>query len=667
MRRRFPIQLKLTIGSLFPLLAAILVSWLTGVYLIESRIAAQAQDRVRTDLNSAREVYLNELDHIRNVVKFTGRSSIVAMAISAHDRAALDSHLTSLLQNEQLDFLNVVNAYGQIVYRAGNPDDTDTCQWSRRIVDEAISGKEASGTMVIPYEELLKDSPLLEKSVVIPVRATPRARQTTKQIERDGMFLVSVAPVRSADGTVVGALYGGIMLNNNNKLVDRIKRIIYEGVQFDGKDTGSATIFLNDLRIATNVTTPDGARAVGTLMSEQVFDRVLLEKRKWIGRAFVLDNWYFAAYEPIVDLDGKVVGSLYAGMSEKPYLRIQHQLNLIYGGVLIFGTLTGLALSWQMGSRLASPIRKLENLARQVAAGEREVQIDVDSRDEIGELAGEFNQMTRALIRQEEEIRELNRGLEQKVRERTAELEEKNQLLLKAREELVRAEKLAAIGELAAGVAHEINNPMSIIRGNAELLQMAIPPGDSNHEEVEIISRQVGRVERIVANLLKFARQGAKPEGRVDIGLLLDEVLGQLGHQVPLTGIVIRKDYAREPALLPGDPDQLRQVFTNLLLNAVQSMAGSGTLTVATRDDIMAGACNVAISDTGQGIAPENLPQLFNPFFTTKAGGTGLGLSVSYGIIKEHGGRIEVAGRPGEGATFTVILPLQGSEVELDG
>jgi two-component system NtrC family sensor kinase len=664
MRRRFPIQLKLTIGSLIPLLAAIIVTWLTGVYLIEARIAAQAQDKVRTDLNSAREVYLNELDHIRNVVKFTGLSPTVATAITAHDRTVLDAHLTPLLENEHLDFLNLVDANGQIVFRAGNPDESDVCQWSRRIVAQVIGGKEASGTIVIPYEDLLKDNPKLAERVVIPVRATPRARQTTKQFESEGMFLVAAAPVKSADGTVVGALYGGVMLNNNNKLVDRIKKIIYEGVEFEGKDAGGATIFLNDLRIATNVMAPDGTRAVGTLMSEQVFDRVLLEKRKWIGRAFVLDNWYFAAYEPIIDLEGKVVGSLYAGMSEKPYLRIQHQLNLIYSWVLVFGMLTGIALSWQMGSRLARPIRKLENLVRQVAAGEREVQIEVETRDEIGALAGQFNQMTKALIRQEEEIRELNRGLEQKVRERTAELEEKNLQLLKAREELVRAEKLAAVGELAAGVAHEINNPMAIIRGNAELLQMAIPPDDPSHEEVEIITRQVGRVERIVASLLKFARQGAKQDGSVDIGLLLDEVLGQLGHQVPLTGIVIRKNYDRELSPLPGDPDQLRQVFTNLLLNAVQAMAGSGTLSVATLADMTAGACSVTISDTGHGVAPENLTQLFNPFFTTKAGGTGLGLSVSYGIVKEHGGRIEVASQPGNGAVFTVTLPLsRGDEM----
>src|SRR6185369_1858473 len=147
--------------------------------------------------------------------------------------------------------------------------------------------------------------------------------------------------------------------------------------------------------------------------------------------------------EPILDIEGKVVGSLYVGMSEKPFLKIKRQLNLVYAGVLFFGSLAGIALSWQMGSRLARPIHILESLARRVAKGERPVTIAVNSRDEIGDLAGELDQTARTLIQREEEIRELNRGLEQKVLERSAELEEKNLLLLKTREELVRAEKLA--------------------------------------------------------------------------------------------------------------------------------------------------------------------------------------------------------------------------------
>ncbi len=658
MPRRFPIQLKLTIGALIPLFIAILICWLTGFSLIASRIVSQAQDRVRTDLNSAHELYHNELERIGDVVKFTGRSPQAARDLDRNDLKSLDALLTPLMQNEQLDFLTCVNTSGRIVFRAGNYAETATSEWSGGLIRKAIRGNVVSGTTVIPYEDVLKENPRLSETVEVSVRSTPHGRRSPKQIERSGMCLVVAAPVQDAVGTIVGVLYGGVMLNNNNRLVDRIKRTLFEGVQFDGKDAGTATIFLDDLRIATNVAGRDGQRAIGTLMSERVFDRVILKREKWTSRAFVFDDWYFAAYEPILDLEGQVIGALYVGMMEKPYLLIKNRLNLVYAGVLFFGSLAGVVLSWLAGSHLARPIRRLEAMARRVATGEREMEITVASRDEIGDLASEFNQMTRALCQRDDEIRELNRGLEQKVVERTVELEEKNLLLLKTREELVRAEKLAAVGELAAGVAHEINNPMAIIRGNAELLQMTLPADSPSQEEVAIIARQVGRVERIVANLLTFARQGHKQPDTTDLNRLLDEVLDQLGHQVPMTRISARKHYAEGIPPLYADADQLRQVFTNLFLNAVQAMAGSGILSVTTAADRSAGTCSVTVTDTGKGIAPESLGQLFNPFYTTRADGTGLGLSVSYGIVKEHGGTIEVESQLDNGATFRVILPI---------
>jgi two-component system NtrC family sensor kinase len=667
---RFPIRWKLTTGALLPLIVAILLCWLSGFYLIGTRIVAQAQDRVRTDLNSAREVYRSELERICDVVKFTGRSPLAAAALQGNDRHALAALLSPLLQNEQLDFLTVVNPYGQIVFRAGNDSETAASRWSTPLVAQAIGGKDLRGTVVIPYDDILKENPALTEKAAVPILSTPRARHFTKKMERAGLFLVAAAPMKSSDGRIVGALYGGVLLNNNNQLVDRIKRILYEGVQFEGKDAGTVTIFLDDLRVATNVTTAGGTRAIGTLMSEEVYDRVILDRMKWFGRAFVVDDWDIAAYEPILDLEGKPVGSLYVGMAEKPYLRMQNRFNLIYAGILLFGSLVGIALSWHIGSRLARPVRQLEHLARRMASGEREVRFTIESRDEIGELAGEFEEMARSLVQREEEIRELNRELERKVQNRTAELEEKNRLLVKTREDLVRAEKLAAVGELAAGVAHEINNPMAIIRGNAELLQMAIPDDNPSREEVEIIVRQVGRVERIVAGLLKFARPEPKRLAETDINRLLDEVLVQLGDQVPMTGVLARKNYAEGLPPLPGDPDQLRQVLTNLLLNAVQAMAGNGTLTVVTRKVSSSehktrnqkpetgDFVEISVIDTGVGIAPESLGQLFNPFFTTRADGTGLGLSVSYGIVRDHGGTIDVESQPGNGATFRVILPI---------
>jgi len=358
------------------------------------------------------------------------------------------------------------------------------------------------------------------------------------------------------------------------------------------------------------------------------------------------------------------VGSLYVGIMERPFLEMKREISLIFGVVLLCGSLIGLAISSFIATRLARPIKELETAARQITAGERNLKIEINSQDEIGDLASEFAQMTQTLAQREEDIQKLNRDLEQKVLDRTAQLEEKNLLLVKTQEDLVRAAKLADIGMLAAGVAHEINNPMAIIRGNTELLQMAIPEDDPNREEVDTIAQQVGRVERIVGSLLKFARQQQKELGTVAVNGLLDEILKQVGHQVPLTGIEVRRSYAADLPPLQGDGDQLRQVFTNLILNAIQAMKQGGTLTVATSRDSDAGTCTVAVGDTGVGIPPENLKNIFSPFFTTRNDGTGLGLAVSYGIVRDHGGNIQVESEAGAGSTFRVVLPLKQGETQ---
>lgn len=659
--KRFSIRVKLTIGALLPLFFAILICTLAGVYTINSSIVRQAQEKVRTDLNSAREIYLSEVAHIRDVVNLTANAPYTA-TLFANGRHSRLSHLLSPLRsNERLDILTAVNSDGRVLFRARNPEVFGDNRAGDRLVSRALRGETIAGTTIFSTEDLLKEGSDLASQATIEAIDTPRARPSDKHVGRSGMLLVSSVPVRDSKGVIVGVLYGGVLLNGNNDLVDKIKRIVYEGVQYKGEDAGTATMFLDDMRINTNVQTKGGGRAIGTRLSEEVYNHVIVNKKKWIDPAFVVKDWYFSAYEPILDLEGKVVGSLYVGMLGKPYTEIKQNVTLIFCGVLLLGSLVGLAVSGFIGSRLSQPIRELQNLVKRFSAGEKDVQIAVTTSDEIGELAGEFNAMTGKLNQREAEIRELNSELERKVSERTAELEEKNKLLIKAKEDLVRAEKLAAVGELAAGVAHEINNPMAIIRGNAELLQMSIPADSPCREEADIIARQVGRVERIVASLLQFARRERRYLEKSNINRLLDEILGQIGHQVPLANIAVQKAFAHELAEVNGDDDQLRQVFTNLILNAVQAMPKGGTLTVSTEEDIPAELCVVTVGDSGIGIPPDNLQQIFNPFFTTKSTGTGLGLSVSYGIVKDHGGSITVWSEEEKGSTFRVSFPLCSS------
>jgi len=654
--RRYPLKVKLTVATLLPLFVAIAICWLTGVFILTAKVVTQAQEKVRNDLNSAREIYRNEISHIRDLVKYTAAAPYIAEAIAANNGKALAEILTPLLQSDQLDILTAVDATGVVLYRVRNPQAAGDSRSQDPLVKRALAGETVSGTMVIPAGRMPLEGAELARQALVRVVSTPHAKPATASEEGAGMLMVAAAPVRDAAGNIIGALYSGILLNNNNRLVDKIKNVVYEGVKFEGRDVGGSTIFLGDLRIATNVQDNSNRRAIGTRLSEEVYNKVVLKDEKWLSRAFVVKDWYFSAYEPIHSLEGVPVGALYVGMLEKPYTRLKLNMSLWFSGVLLLGTLIGLGVARLVSARLAKPVKELETLARRVAAGERGVSITVASNDELGDLAAEFNLMSTALTAQEQEIRALNRGLEEKVLARTEELAEKNRILLDTQQELVRVEKLAAIGELAAGVAHEINNPLAIIRGNTELVQVALPEDSPCQEEMEIITRQLSRVERIVANLLRFARRERKHSGRTDVNLLLAEILAQVGHQIPLTGIMVTTAFDPANPAVEGDGDQLQQVFTNLIINAVQAMPAGGTLTVATRADHAAGVCTVTISDSGCGIPPENLAQVFNPFFTTRANGIGLGLSVSYGIVRGHGGDISVESAVGRGTTFRVTL-----------
>jgi PAS domain S-box-containing protein len=255
----------------------------------------------------------------------------------------------------------------------------------------------------------------------------------------------------------------------------------------------------------------------------------------------------------------------------------------------------------------------------------------------------------------------LNRTLEEKVAERTRLLEDKNRQLIKTQEELVRKEQLAAVGSLAAGVAHEINNPTAIIRGNGEILLRKLSAEASGREEIGEIVKNTERISRITQNLLIFAREQVINPEEVQVNHLLLDILAQVPHQVACGDVEFVREFARDLPPLAGDKVKLRQVLNNLVLNALQAMEGKGTLTVGSRrhEEMI----EMSVMDSGPGIPDDLKGRIFNPFFTTKRTGTGLGLSVSYGIVRAMGGSIDVESTPGAGATFIVRLPWGGASV----
>jgi two-component system NtrC family sensor kinase len=530
-RVRISIRRKLLFATLTPLCVAILLCWFIGATLITDRVFHQAQQKVIGDLNSARKVYLDEINHLTGIVKVAALNSEMADSLQTGRVAALEKVTRQLLKSEQLSFLNVLDEQGVVRYRATNPLQKGDTSVDDPLVARALDGALWGGTQVYSRERIARDNPALLKEIAIEIKATPRARPATGKFQEQGLMLVAVSPLRGNDSRVVGVLQAGLLLNGDERVVDTITRIVY-----DHHEKGAATVFLGDVRIATSVRDNTGNRATGTLMSAAVASDVLERGKRWSDRAFVLNDWFISAYEPIRDPQDKVIGALYVGMPEKPLMEMRTSLNLIFGGVLLFVSVIGITISSWISNRLARPVRALAEGARRIAAGEHIEPINVNTNDEINLLAEEFNTMNR-------EVNSLKNNLEQQVLKRTNQLEESNQQLLSAQKDLAKAERLAGLGLLSAGIAHEINNPLAIIRGNAELLQDMFATDAEGQEEADEIIQETGRIERIVANLRVFSRSGLKRVSTFSLGRLLDEILDQVGHQIPLERYRVIRGY----------------------------------------------------------------------------------------------------------------------------
>ncbi len=321
---------------------------------------------------------------------------------------------------------------------------------------------------------------------------------------------------------------------------------------------------------------------------------------------------------------------------------------------------------------IISPIKKMVDATTLISQGNLEQNIDIDRNDEIGKLADSFNKMIESLKLSRSEIETYNRTLEEKIIERTVELED-------AQAQLIQSEKLGAIGQLAAGVAHELNNPLGGILGYAQFtLEKLKKKDEASTTQVDLdkytkyltdIEKQARRCKNIVQNLLRFSRSSKTTEFvDVDVNTVIEDTCTFVEHQLHMNQMTLKINLDNNIPMIQANAGQLQQVFTNLIINAMHASEQDSVIELRTRFSPplgeFYGAIELSVIDNGSGIYPENLKKIFEPFYTTKevGKGTGLGLSVSYGIIKEHGGEIKVDSEPGKGTNFTIIIPLQKIE-----
>ena len=324
---------------------------------------------------------------------------------------------------------------------------------------------------------------------------------------------------------------------------------------------------------------------------------------------------------------------------------------IIFTGIIII--FLALAILFFMHTSVLNPIRETVGAMRRVSEGELDVRLPETRHDEIGYLVHAFNRMTGKLRGANERIRELIDGLEEKVEQRTREIQE-------LQWNLVESEKLASLGRLSAGIAHELNNPLGSILIYAGLVEEDLPDGVTR-ENVQKIIQETIRSRDIVRGLLEFARPKELEITRVDLNEVVTRTVSLLeGNKAFMEKVRLVKHLADHPLMVMADPGKVQQVLTNLIINAVEACEDCGEVVITSGISVDGKFARISVIDNGVGISKENLSKIFEPFFTSKSGkgGTGLGLAVSYSIVKRHGGRIDVESKEGEGSTFTVKLPL---------
>jgi two-component system NtrC family sensor kinase len=619
------------------------VSLFIGGQLLYRAVLSEATNRVRLDLNTAREIYLNRIKSIVCPLSVSSMEPALCSALKARDVSEITPRLETVEKRAELDFVGVVTREGDTICRIGKGDiRCETAEVANPIAEFIFNRMvPVSGTVILSREFLYAQSPELADRARIRLLPTPRAAPKQEEEETSGMALVAAFPIFD-NGKLLGVIYGGVLLNRSTAIVDTVRDTVFQNEIYKGRSIGTATIFFNDLRISTNVVTTEGKRAIGTYVSKEVKEHVLGTGERWTDRAFVVSDWYITAYEPIEDIFGNRVGMLYVGVLEEKYVDMRRNALTVLVLIVAAGMALAIGLGYFLENKIMSPVHRLIEASQQVSEGNLAPEIGPISKDEIGVLQKTFKDMVISL----------------EERDKRSRAESENRLL--------QSEKQASVGRVAAGVAHEINNPLTGILTFTRILQRSHSIGDKDRDHLQKIAESTVRVRNIVKGLLDFSRQTELDQEPTDVNRLVRTVISAMENQALIKGVTLEFNPREDLPMITLDRNQFQSVVINLIINALDATEQGGSIRAYTGISVSASntdkkGVEISITDTGCGIPPENLDKLFEPFFTTKevGRGTGLGLAVSYGIVQRHGGTIRVQSEVGRGSTFTIWIPVE--------
>lgn len=647
------VRLRLLVLALAPLTVLMPLLLILGMTRWSSDYDALLIANVDSDLRIA-EQYLARIMTTTGD-ELTGVAESAAFArVLGDNGVALTSYLSEKREALALDFLYYL------------PEEQAIDAPSRwPVIVAGLNGEPATEIDIFSGAELAAFPGQLDTRARIPLIDTEAAVPTDRIIEDRGMVVHSAAPV-SVDGGQ-GVLVGGILLNRNLQFIDTINALVYLNPVTGGERQGTATLFLEDVRVSTNVRLFEDVRALGTRVSAVVRQKVLGDGQTWLDRAFVVNDWYISGYLPVSDSFGQRVGMLYVGFLEAPFAAAKRRAVLWMLAAFVGVLILSVPLFLTLARGIFAPLERITRTMQRVGAGDLSARYgDVGARDEIGQVAAHLDDLLGQVQDRDARLRAWGNELNVRVEERTAELREANAKLEETYRQLVMNEKLASIGEITAGVAHEINNPVAVIQGNVDVIRETL--GDKAvavKTELDLVDRQVARIDAMVGKLLQFARPGEfnAYDDVVSLTPLVEDCLTLVEHVLSKSAITVDTRLEATPEVR-ADPGEMQQVIINLIMNAAQAMGPNTgqnghltlSLTAETRNG-QQGTC-LTVQDNGPGLPDGMTEAVFDPFFTTKHGeGTGLGLSISQTLVQRAGGLITATNAPDGGALFRVWLP----------
>ncbi len=730
------------------LLPTILLAILTTA-IISSSKKDDAQETINNNLKAAWMQYYARAYQMQYGMLQASTEIYIKDAIVKKDREFLRSQLSLWKKHRPyVDLWAVVDKNARTI-ASSNSSSSGLRLSFGGLVEKALQKKTSFiSTEIVPYEVLKEEG--IDRAAAVRV-----ASEGGEYELKDGMMLLVVTPVTDRNENVAGAIISGDLMNNDAFVSDALAYSIPGSL---------VTIAMNNIQIATNVVNEVGERTIGHIIPPNVLEDIN-SKKGFRGETSIAHRRYITAFDPILDSEGRTIGSLFVGVPKEKFVELQYKNIKAVTTIALAGLFLATGVAYLITYMITRPIKSLTKKAQLVSSGNLDIRAGVPKwNDEIAELARTFDMMVRNLRDNEERISqsqvhlrqqknliesiinslpyclyvlernlsivawnrhsvepcpvcncssedcsdlnfvahlrslELKKGLDKLIdgvfdTGEARSLEQKitakdgRDLYLstsifpilsgKGREadyvvwmaeditkkkeleaSILSSEKLAAVGQLAAGLAHEINNPLGGILNCFYNFKKKKLTDERKEEYLDFMEDGIKRVQNIVRQLLDFSQQHVPELSLTDINDMIEGIIPLFVHSIKGRDVRLVKNLGQGLPSILVDRHQIEQILVNLILNAVQAVEGEGLIEVSTRFE-GSWYC-IEVADNGCGIPPQNLPRIFDPFFTTKGvgKGTGLGLSVSRGIIERHKGRIEVESRPGQGTVFKVFLPI---------